>query len=97
MIIPSVVQNIFVKILRDLLENDLSPTPLVKVVRAGATRLESLALKANELVFAREAFSIVTSKAPYCGLALTILGMLFMFALWLNMLGGNRRRGSGRR
>jgi hypothetical protein len=89
-------QNVFIKILRDKLENNLSPTTLAKVTNVGATRLEKLVLKANELAFVREAFSIAASEVTYCGLAVTILGMFFVFALWLSMLGGRRRRGSGR-
>lgn len=86
----------FIKILRNKLESSLSPTTFATVTKVGATRLEELALKAKDLAFVREAFSIAISRVTYTGLAVTILGMFFVLALWLSMLGVRQRRGGGR-
>ncbi|KAE9970059.1 hypothetical protein EG327_010386 [Venturia inaequalis] len=82
-IIPSVAQNIFIKMLQKELGSSLSPTTLVRVIKVGATRLETLALEANDLAFVREAFLIAISRVTYTGLAVTLLGMFFLLALWL--------------
>lgn len=86
----------FIKIFRNKLESSLSPTTFATVIKVGATRLEELALEAKDLAFVREAFSIAISRVTYTGLAVTILGMFFVLALWLSMFGVRRRRGGGR-
>jgi hypothetical protein len=86
---------VFIKNLRNTLDGDASPTTIANVIRVGATHLEKLALEANELAFVREAFSIAVTKVTYCGLAVTTLGMIFVFILWLSMFNGHQRRGNG--
>ncbi|QDS74768.1 hypothetical protein FKW77_001540 [Venturia effusa] len=91
-IIASVCQSVFIEVLLKQFETSASPTTLAEVTRVGATRLEKLALKADELVFVREAFSIAISKIMYTGLAVTMMGMLFILALCMSMFGLKRHR-----